>query len=345
MIKQRLLRLINNPIAARVLSGLERAGEARGQLRVLTYHRVAEPDAYPHLSPTLFSATPSDFAAQMRHVAKSYTPVSAQMVLDHFDHGTALPDRAILVTFDDAYRDFAANAWPVLKAGGIPVVLFVPTAYPDHPERLLWWDRLYDALQRTPNKSVITRETTMSLRTPREKYHAYKKIAKQVKALPHRDAMHLVGTLCEQLQVTPHDDNYILGWDDLKTLAAEGVTLGAHTRTHPLLNRVSEDEAEREAIGSLDDLRRHVPDVPPIFAYPGGDASPVIAARLRQAGLRLAFTADRGINRPDTTNELLLKRINVGRNTSINLLRAKLLSMTIGVFSEDTGQRTVRRGL
>ena len=35
----------------------------------------------------------------------------------------------MLLTFDDAYRDFATNAWPTLKRYGLPATLFVPTAY------------------------------------------------------------------------------------------------------------------------------------------------------------------------------------------------------------------------
>jgi peptidoglycan/xylan/chitin deacetylase (PgdA/CDA1 family) len=337
LIKRRLLRLANNRFASYLLSGLERMLGDEPQLRVLTYHRVAEPHAQPHLSPSILSATPGDFLTQMRYIARSYTPVSAQMVLDYFDNGTKLPPRAVLITFDDAYRDFAENAWGVLKALGIPVILFVPTAYPDHPERALWWDKLYHALQQTSKKSVSVQGVTLPLGNSAEKYHAYRQLRAQVKALPHRDAMPFVDTFCEQLRVNSHGDNGVLSWEQLEWLAADGVTLGAHTRTHPLLNRVSEDEAEEEVIGSLEDLRQHVACVLPIVAYPGGAIQSSFVTRLRQAGLRLGFTTERGINRLKTTDPLLLKRINVGRNTSLNVLRAQLLNVTPNIYDTSAG--------
>ena len=51
--------------------------------------------------------------------------------------------RVVVAFFDDGYLDFAEHAWPTLQSLGIPAVLFVPTAFPDHPGPGFWWDRLY----------------------------------------------------------------------------------------------------------------------------------------------------------------------------------------------------------
>src|SRR5204862_6462518 len=86
-----------------------------------------------------------------------YTVVSLEQVLDHYVGGAALPPRAILVTFDDGYRDNLENAVPILRRHGYPAVIFVPIGYLDtvrplpHEERLavnglvnptLFWDEL-----------------------------------------------------------------------------------------------------------------------------------------------------------------------------------------------------------
>src|ERR671914_537157 len=67
-----------------------------------------------------------------------------------------LPPRAVLLTFDDAYDDFAEVAWPLLRHHGLPATLFVPTAYPDVPGRAFWWDRLHQAVAGARASSVAT---------------------------------------------------------------------------------------------------------------------------------------------------------------------------------------------
>lgn len=62
----------------------------------------------------------------------------------------------------------------------------------------------------------------------------------------------------------------ILGWPSLARLQEEGVSLGAHTRTHPDLRRLDRAALEREVAGSVDDIRRETGVQPASFAYPYG---------------------------------------------------------------------------
>src|SRR5207244_1429016 len=94
-------------------------------LRVLTYHRVDQ------LQP---------FACQMEYLAARYHVVSVARVLTAFDGGSPLPPRAVLLSFDDAYRSFAVQAWPILRRHGFSAALFVPTAYPGSDAPRFWWD-------------------------------------------------------------------------------------------------------------------------------------------------------------------------------------------------------------
>jgi len=71
-----------------------------------------------------------------------YAVVDLEQVLDHYTGGTPLPPRAVLITFDDGYRDNLENALDVLGRHGYPAVLFVPIGFLDttlplpHEERL-----------------------------------------------------------------------------------------------------------------------------------------------------------------------------------------------------------------
>ena len=313
-----------------MLSLLELADSRRPNLlRVLTYHRVDEPEANPALYPGLISATPDAFDQQMSYLAANYHVVSIQEVLDACRTGVALPPRSVLVTFDDAYCDFAVHAWPIMKRYRLPATLFVATAFPDHPERTFWWDRLYHAFSTTGRRDeLVVASRRFPLETAAQRSQACARLMSYVKTLPHQAAMTLVDQICDELGSQQFEPS-ILGWEALRQLVREGVMLGAHTRTHPLLNRVSLEEVQAEAVGSLRDLEREVGVVPPIFAYPSGAFNSEVVRVLERERFVLAFTTVRGINDLSTADRLRLRRINVGRRVTLGLFRTRLLPWSL----------------
>lgn len=74
----------------------------------------------------------------------------------------------------------------------------------------------------------------------------------------------------------------LLGWDVLGRLAEQGVELGAHSRTHVDLARVSEARLSDEIVGGAERIRRETGHAPSVFAYPYGSvtagAADVVAA-------------------------------------------------------------------
>jgi peptidoglycan/xylan/chitin deacetylase (PgdA/CDA1 family) len=305
-------------------------GQQPGFLRVLTYHRVDEPTRRPWLDPGLISASPKDFDEQMAYLATFYQMVTISDVLAALKSRNTkdLPPRAVLVTFDDGYCDFEEHAWPILRRHKAPVTLFVPTVYPDHPEQTFWWDDLYHALQSTNRKEDLkTRIGTFSLSNTVSRNQAYQRLKNYLKTLKHAEAISIVRELCNELGVQPVA-NCIMSWDSLRKLSRQGLTLGAHTRTHPLLNRVSLDDARREVVGCLEDLKHQIGFALPIFAYPSGEFSNDVVSMLEREGFSLAFTTKRGINNINHLNPLRIQRINVGGRTSLPILRAQMLSWT-----------------
>jgi len=99
-------------------------GNGHRSLRVLMYHKVNDLPANPLTMPV------SLFDEQMDQLRElDYTVVNLQAVLDHYVGAKPLPERAVLITFDDGYHDNLDNAARVLKKYGYPGVLFVPIGY------------------------------------------------------------------------------------------------------------------------------------------------------------------------------------------------------------------------
>lgn len=308
---------------------LEKLGDRNTQLlRVLTYHRVDEPDANPDLYPNLIGATPEEFDWQMGYLADNYQVVSMSDVLEAFVSGVRLPPKPVLITFDDGYKDFAEHAWPILRKHELPVTLFVATGFPDQPEQSFWWDRIYAALRSTKCNELVTPTGRISFDGSTHA-SAMRQLVSLIKSSPDEAVPGLVAQICDDLGAPASQPNPVLGWDSLQELAAEGVTLAPHTRLHPLLNRVSADRAREEIEGSLRDLQAKLGNVLPVFAYPSGAYTREVVEMLPSLGMRLAFTTCRGLNDLSSTDPFRIRRINIGRRTSKALLRTQLLSCAV----------------
>ena len=89
---------------------------------ILMYHVIADPPLgapYPELY-----VRAVDFAGQMQWLERhGYHPVTHRAVWDHWHRGAPLPERPIVVSFDDGYRSIARAALPPLRERGWPGVL------------------------------------------------------------------------------------------------------------------------------------------------------------------------------------------------------------------------------
>jgi hypothetical protein len=105
------------------------------------------------------------------------------------------------LTFDDAYRNFAEVAWPIMHGHGFPAALFVPTAYPDGELERFWWDRLAQAFATTPRREPLpTPLGLLPLGTPAERAAAYTQVKRHVKDLAHVETLATTREVCAALR-------------------------------------------------------------------------------------------------------------------------------------------------
>jgi peptidoglycan/xylan/chitin deacetylase (PgdA/CDA1 family) len=324
-------RVASSRAADVVVGALERAHRgAPGTLAVLTYHRIDHPDARPDLQSSLLSATPADFEAQMSVVASRWRPVSIDEVLEarRSARASALPARSVLVTVDDAYQDFAAHAWPVLRRLGVPVVLFVATGFPDRPDRSYWWDDLHHALATTSLDRLGADSPigATSLASAADRRAAFRALRAWFKATPHGEAVAGLDALLSSLGAGPRRSAAVLGWDELRRLASEGVALGAHSVTHAMLDRLPGAASVVEEVrSSRAELASRTGCDLPVFAYPSGQHDDVVVEATEAAGIEVAFTTLPGHNRLASADWLRLRRINVSARMPPAAVRAQLL--------------------
>ncbi len=125
--REQVKQLLKNSVYRAIgetANGIGAVDGADRSLRVLMYHKVND------LPGNRMSIPSSLFDEQMAQLEElGYVVVDLDAVLAHYLAGAPLPDGAVLITFDDGYRDNLSNAAPVLQRRGYAAVQFVPIAY------------------------------------------------------------------------------------------------------------------------------------------------------------------------------------------------------------------------
>ncbi len=188
---------------------------------ILMYHRIARE---PPTELARYCVTPEQFTRQMDWLrAQGFCPVSVDDVARSIRAMHPLAGRPVAITFDDGYRDFAEEAWPILEQRDLFATVFIPTG--------------------------------------------------AVGDVAHWDA--------EQGEPAA-----LLGWEELRRLAAAGVHFGSHLVTHRRATSLSDDELRAEALESRKQLEERLGQPVTAVATPYGDGDGRVTAILAACGYR-----------------------------------------------------------
>ncbi len=85
---------------------------------------------YEDILPSLLFVTLENFEEQMTYMKKhQYHTLSLSEVKDYYYHQIALPEKSVLLTFDDCYQSIKKYAYPILKKYGFHATAFVVTSW------------------------------------------------------------------------------------------------------------------------------------------------------------------------------------------------------------------------
>jgi peptidoglycan/xylan/chitin deacetylase (PgdA/CDA1 family) len=210
--------------------------------------------------------TAAGFDRQCATLARLCSPVSLAQIEAARAGGPPLPDRAVLVTFDDGYSSVLTEGLPILERYGIPAVVFVCTD-PIERNELFWFDAT--ALNQGEAAVAIGRGLPFA---------DWQRRLVTMSSLDERHAAHRPLTVAE-----------------LQRLAAHPlIDIGAHTLNHPTLVTAPVAEQRRQIAGSRDRVAALTGRTPRAFAYPYGlrdkDYGDDAVALVREAGFDAAFT-------------------------------------------------------
>lgn len=271
-------------------------------LTVLTYHRVGQPEDAAGLNREVIEVDPAELEEQIAVVKTHCTLVSLADVR-RFRDGRRIPPNPVLLTFDDGYADNHRLALPILRRAGVRATFFIPTAYPD-AGRLFWWDKIALLFHRSFAETVeLTYPTRQTLHPRGDPDGATDRVCAAIKTTPRVD----LGRVWEDFEralgvAIPAEEERelsrraIMGWSEIRALAAAGMDVQSHSHRHLVLNTLAPDEAERDLRRSSSILREAVDQPVHSVAYPVGYE---LQGELRRApagaSFDLGFTNNTGL--------------------------------------------------
>ena len=205
-------------------------------------------------------------------------------------------------TFDDGYRDNLEYALPLFKRRSLPLTLYVPTDYPDGNGEL-WWLALEEIIARASEIELCRNGALWRLETstPQEKTRAFEETYWWLRSLDEASQRRVVRALADRYEVDMAADcsRLVMTWDEIRTMAADPlVTIGAHTKGHFAISKLSDERAHEEMAGSADRIEQELGRRPIHFSFPYGDpgsAGPRDFALAREAGFKTAVTTRKGM--------------------------------------------------
>ncbi len=264
----------------------------RQAVRILMYHRFPKG---------------SHFEAQCAHLKKYYAPVSLTEAAERLRQSKPIPERMVVVTVDDGYRDFLEHAFPALSRHQIPSTVFLTTDLPDR-NGWLWVDQVTWCVResRVPEIELKIGGRERWMFYTEEQRRAVGGLLKEaMKKIPDQERRELLERLPRLLEVElperPPESYAPLQWSDVRMLAKNGVDFGAHTRTHPILSRLpTEEQLRGEICGSKSRIEQEAGIQVRHFCYPNGtaaDFTPQAVEVVKKGGFSTAVTGNPGVNR------------------------------------------------
>lgn len=298
-------------------------------LTVLTYHRVSATEEKD--DPLKISA--SSFERQIRHVRENYSVVSADDLAASIRNRKPLPKNACLITFDDGWRDNFELAFPILKRYKIPALIFLSTDYIGSG-KVFWQVRLRDLLLRYAKSEQSAGEIISAWPTP------LVDAVKGFHQLPERELSSEVNRLIEIFkgysldviqEVLPEHEGSraeayaqlgaMLSWEQVREMAASGISFGSHCKTHSILTHLNEAQLDDELVDSKHLLETALRRPIDFIAYPNGDYDRRVLRFAGKAGYLAAFTCRSGVNEV-LDAPLELKRINMREDSAAGFGKA-----------------------
>jgi len=251
---------------------------AADRLAVIAYHGIDDAER---------------FGTQLDYLRRAARPVTLEDVIGAAAGRRKLPERALLITFDDGDRSLFDVAMPMLVERELPAAAFVVAGLLG-TETPYWWDEVEElsspetvrAMKRMPDERRLETMERLRRSAPRAASPA------------------------------PH-----LRREELPKLESAGIAIGNHSVTHPCLSRCSDEKVRIEIEQAHGTIASALGHPPASFAYPDGDFDPRVREAVASAAYEVAFLFDHRLERLPVPDPLRISRLRTNAASDMDRFR------------------------
>ncbi len=266
---------------------------------ILAYHSID--------NGTVLLNLPLDiFMKQMEYLKKNgYKVMNAEEFLDIVRNNSVLPEKHVLLTFDDGFKDNFTNAFPLLTSMNFPFVVFLTTDYIGGTAE---WSKKYIM----PNLQIENEADTDNISHEQiAKIRSSEFAIKNMRFLLKFSNDRLKSFLADTYEVVRMK---MLSKDDIKKMEGQGVSFGSHSCSHPFLSDLDDADISREVRESGIKVSEITGKSTRLFCYPYGNYSDEVKGIVSKQGYEAAFIEGMSVceSFPDRFE---IKRTSIDRNT------------------------------
>jgi len=300
-------------------------------LTIVMYHYVR--DLKNSRYPDIKGLDINLFKEQINYMRRHYHIITMEEVIYGIDNQTKIPEKSILLTFDDAYNDHYNNVFPILDKYKLQGSFYTPSkAITEHT--VLDVNKIHFILASVEDKLNIVKDLKELVKTYQKEYHLedfdfyYKKLA-QASRMDTKDVifikrllqlelveelrMKIVDTLFEKyigMSEKSFSRELYMNEEQLKHLIRSGHHIGNHGYNHYWWNSLSKQEMKQELDLSIGFLQKIGVDMNNWTAsYPYGSYDNQSVKMLKERGCKLAVTTEVNIATTDKSKRFIMPRL------------------------------------
>ncbi|MFK7964983.1 MAG: polysaccharide deacetylase family protein [Burkholderiaceae bacterium] len=305
----------------------------RGQVRILSYHGAWITPGYVYSDKMYIPV--EQFRQRMQWLkASKYRVITLDEAIDGLESGE-LPDRSVVITFDDGWRTSYSHMLPILQELELPATIYLTTWYVENALPVL--DKVVDFLVTFAKTNAVS----VGGRSFELGPDAALQIVRHIESQPLDLRMSCLGELSTGVQI-PDTTWQTSGQFDLMKpaevidAAKRGFDIQLHTHRHTELD-TEVGRLEDEISDNRLSISRLLPKADCThFCYPSGVFHPQAPSILQASKVRSATLCTPGLNKAGC-DLMTLKRFLDGRSVTQPMFEAWLSGLTSVIPGKRSG--------